>query len=126
MTEAILKSQLMKVLRPALPGFVCIRHEDRITSGIPDISITGNKRTTWVEVKFADPKFASKGIQELTALRLALAGHCVYVVYYADKFEQVTYIIKPCDIGKERQTWFHKAPGFNHQFVIDYIKEEHK
>jgi len=125
MNESILKSQLVKLARDTMPGFVIIRHEDRITSGIPDISISGNKKTTWLEVKYGTPKFASKGIQELMCNRLAIAAFaCYYVIYLERSGEKWTHIVHPRDVGNEEH-WLHFTSGFNHQFVIDSIKKEH-
>ena len=83
MNEASLKQALVALMRAELAPFVIFRHEDRITSGIPDISVTGNRHTSWWEVKFANPDFKCPGIQELTALRLAAAGHACFFVIYA-------------------------------------------
>lgn len=79
--EASLKGDLVRELRASLPGAVVLRHEDKITSGIPDISVTLGRVTTWLEVKLAAPSFSSKGIQALTCRRLARQGSCLYVIY---------------------------------------------
>jgi hypothetical protein len=130
--EAILKASLCQEARAQLKRFVVIRHEDRFTHGIPDMSVTGNKTTSWWEVKHAlsingrEPDFESKGIQELTMRRLALAGRAAYVVYWERGLEHRTYILQVGDLGNPN--WAEDVPhvdGFNHNFVIDYIKEVH-
>lgn len=128
MNERILKAALMKELRSSLPHFVAIRHEDKLTSGIPDISVSGNKKTTWIEVKYGDPSFASKGIQELTLSRLSRAAHdAFYVVFILDKLkDKWTYIVAPQDIGKKPSDWPLFSRGFDHAFIIEYIKEKHR
>ena len=126
MTEATLKSALVKDLRYFLPGYVILRHEDRITHGIPDITVTGSGKTTWIEAKFANPKFQSRGIQELTLSRLALAGSAFYIVWSLDKFgDRLTYIVSPKDIGKPMDEWENVSSGIDHKFVIDHIRRTH-
>ena len=125
MNEQTLKAQLVKELRFFLPNFVIIRHEDRITSGIPDISITGHKIGSWWEVKNANPKFASKGIQELMMLRLANSGFAYYVVYYDYQDVQRTYIVDPKDIKKPIDTWKVFVPGFDHRWIVLQVKDLH-
>lgn len=125
MNEAELKSRLMEYLRRSFPGYVIFRHEDKITSGIPDISVTGSELTTWMEVKYANPKFASKGIQELTMLRLSLASSAFYVVYYEKNKERRTYIVEPQDIGRSIDLWTNSTEGFDHSWVVAFIKERH-
>ena len=57
MNEATCKAALCKVLRAKLPPAESrvYRHEDAWTGGIPDISITANGHTLWVEVKLDRP-----------------------------------------------------------------------
>lgn len=50
-SERILKAALCRRLR-TLPGVVVFRHEDRFTGGIPDISVSRDWKTVWIEVKF--------------------------------------------------------------------------
>jgi len=118
--EANLKGELCKYIRDN-SRFVVIRHEDHLTHGIPDISVTGNKKTVWIEVKFGDPKFESRGIQELTMKRLALAGLAFYVVYYQQLNERRVYIVHPNDIGKDFSEWSDFVPGFDHSWVFEEL-----
>lgn len=123
--ETPLKAALMKVMRTELPRFVVMRHEDRWTSGIPDFSVDGAGRTSWYEVKHADPEFDSEGIQELTCLRLAVASYCRYVIYYENKdgAEKRTMIVHP----KHLHALIPEAsvPGYSHAFVAAYIRRVH-
>ena len=121
MTEAALKGDLVKRFRTRLPAAVILRHEDRFTHGIPDISITYGKRTIWLEVKLADPNFTSKGIQDLTMLRLANAGFGWFVVYWTKNKEKRTYIVDPKDIGKPIEEWENYFDGFNHDWVVEFV-----
>lgn len=125
MTEANLKTILVQLARAQMKSFVVIRHEDRFTHGIPDITFTGMKLTTWIEVKHATPGFQSKGIQELTMLRLGVASSAYYVVYWEKKLVRRTYIVEPSEIGKSWEEWTRYTDGFNHQWVLDFIKGVH-
>jgi len=128
MNEAKLKSALMTHLRTpgVLPvGFVPLRHEDRITAGHPDISVTGHGWTTWLEGKHANPAIRSRGIQELTMLRLGRAGRAFYVIYYEhDKDIKETLIVHPSKMDSWKETP-HRAAGFNHRYVASFIKQTH-
>jgi len=127
MTEAVLKGILVKLLRTEIPSAVVFRHEDRLSHGHPDISFTCNRKTTWIEVKFANPDFVSKGIQELTMLRLDLVGSAIYVVYSQTKEGlKYTYIVYPREIGEPTGQW--RIPpfgGFAHKSVCNYLQELH-
>lgn len=127
MTEAILKGALVKEFRASLPEYVTLRHEDRLTSGIPDITTTGDKMTSWLEVKFANPNFQSRGIQDLTLLRLQKAGSGLFVVYreFPATHHRRTYIVNPRVIGIPMDDWQFFAEGFDHKWVVNHIKELH-
>ena len=42
----------MEQLRREIPEAVVIRHEDKFTKGVPDVSVTGFRRTLWLEFKW--------------------------------------------------------------------------
>jgi hypothetical protein len=83
MSEADLKNDLVQKMRKHLTGFVIFRHEDHRTSAIPDISVTGYRRTTWLEVKFADPSFDSPELQHLRMRQLEACGFGAWYVIYS-------------------------------------------
>lgn len=122
--EAELKAKLMKELRSLLPGYVHQRHEDRFSSGWPDISVSGNGKTSWWEVKHADPKWASKGIQELTCLRLAVTSFCCrYIFYHEREGVKRTLIVHPNNLRELLpEAWCN---GFNQRWLAEYIREVH-
>jgi len=126
MNEAILKAALVQETRAALKQAVVFRHEDKFTHGIPDMSVTYNGHISWWEAKYADPKFASRGIQELTMLRLNRAAHARYVVYWEQKHDKRTYIVEPAHIGQSVDLWPNFVEGFNHTFVVEYIRRHHQ
>ena len=122
--EANLKAALMRALRDVLPDFVHQRHEDRFSSGWPDISVSGYGRTSFWEVKHADPRFSSNGLQELTCLRLALASfHCRYIVYHENHGIKRTLIVHPNHIGDLLPEF--SCAGFNHTWLVEQIRKVH-
>ena len=123
--ESQLKSKLMELIRDGLPGFVAIRHEDVRRAGIPDLSLTGYGKTSWIEIKHGTPDFDSTGIQELTMLRLAAAGYARYLVYIEnqDGSNKRTLIVHPKRLKDlEPEAW---CLGYNHRWVIDFLKDRH-
>lgn len=126
--EAELKRRLLDRIHDALPRFVVIPHVDA-KNGVPDWSVTGNGFTSWLEFKHATPAFASKGIQVLTARRLAAAGHCRYVVFWECAGCKMTYIVHPREvqIGRNAAIAFDvpAAEGFDFNFVIDHVRKVH-
>lgn len=51
MTESQFQSKLRRALQARLPKAVIWKHNDRFTAGIPDLSVTHEGRTTWLELK---------------------------------------------------------------------------
>jgi hypothetical protein len=125
MTEAELKDGLVKTLKKQLGNAVVLRHEDKNTAGIPDISVTYLGRTIWMEVKYAFPYTEGRGLQLLTCLRLAEHGICWFVVYKEVRGERQTLLVKPSDIIAKRLEETPDecmAAGFDHEFVADFIR----
>ncbi|MEN6605875.1 MAG: hypothetical protein ABFD60_01430 [Bryobacteraceae bacterium] len=128
MNEADIKGALMKRIREEFPGFVAMRHEDRLTAGVPDISLTGHRRTSWWEVKVERPDrpFESSAVQQRTMVRLARAGHACYIVYeFRADGTRCTHTVLPDDIGDWRNHSVH-IEGFNHNIVLEAIRVIHK
>ncbi len=127
-SEGKQKASLKKEMELVLPRFVIISHIDSL-NGIPDWSVTGNKVTSWLEFKSATPAFTSRGIQVLTARRLAAVGFCRYVIFWEDGKSKRTCIVHPRNVsfGHNPTT----APelfcdGHDNQFVIAYIRTIHE
>lgn len=129
MNESKLKSSFMFQVKTLLPNFLALRHEDVRTSGIPDMSITGAGQTTWWEAKYADPRFESTGIQELTMLRLAAAGYARYIVWEERRGIQRTLIVHPRAVHERSgwalvpETW---CVGFNHRWLVEQVMKAHR
>ena len=124
MNEAALVGRLLKKLRTSYPKAVVIKHADRITSGIPDISISWHGKTTWLEVKFANPNIIDRGIQRLMLKTLEREGSAFYVIY--DNLRNRTLIVLPQHIDRwEDDGAYRDADGFDHDLVVKLIKETH-
>lgn len=137
MNESELKTKLMAAMEVAMPGVVVIRHEDKYTSGIPDISVSWNRQTIWLEVKHVTPRkpFKSRSDQIVMCCKLARQGQCWYVIYH-EKTDWIkkTLIVQPDDV----KTWkrddrlefenlgiYNGVFGsFDHRFIARFVKEE--
>lgn len=128
MTEADLKDQLVAHLRAEFRGAVILRHEDKGTAGIPDLSFTWLGKTTWIEAKFANPYVRGKGLQDLICMRLAAAGNCWYVVWEVKQGVKRTLIVHPKDIqaGQLENTPDERMNvGFDHRLVASFLRRQH-
>lgn len=52
MNEASMTRDIIRDLRKAFPRAVIFKHHDLSTAGIPDMSVTFNNLTHWIELKF--------------------------------------------------------------------------
>lgn len=92
LNEAKISRELCKTLRSELQGpVVVIKHADMMTVGVPDTSVTWAGRTTWLEVKWLNPRLIDRGAQRLAIRQLAHAGACWYVLYTTER----TLIVHP-------------------------------
>jgi hypothetical protein len=121
--EALLKDLLIKAFAKSPYTLEATRHEDKITSGIPDVSVTTLGRTVWLEVKHANPSFTSRGVQELKMKKLALTGLSAYVVY--DEVAGKTFFFRPGllryddgNLGLWRTSNCVQEFGLAHDFVV--------
>lgn len=75
--------QLVRELR-TIPGVVVFKHADSLTAGIPDISVTGNGKTLWLECKVirtGTDRVPLRPLQHQTMIRLSQAGMAYYIVW---------------------------------------------
>jgi hypothetical protein len=128
--ESELKTKLMKELRAqckeANVSHLSLRHEDVARGGIPDISHSEHKLTSWWEVKHATPGFECDGRQEMTCLLLAAAAHaCYFIIYHetAEGEDKKVLIVHP----KQLRTLeaIHVIAGFKHAEVAQFIRRTH-
>lgn len=126
MNEAELKSKFVKLARKELVGSVIIRHEDKITSGVPDISLTWDqRRTAWLEGKYArEPLITGKKLQVIFGQKLEHQGFARFIVW-EDFGNDVlrTCIVKPSQIARDRTYAVEEyAIGIDHQFLVEYLR----
>lgn len=119
---------LLRLLRDEIEDRgVVLKHSDYALSGVPDITITWNGRTSWWEAKHATPRIQGTGLQHLTARRLAAAGHCWYIVYETHSANgDRTCLVRPEHVGENgyfRPDAFHT--GIDHAFILDFIRRVH-
>lgn len=129
-TESKLKAKLMRTILKDWPAAVAFRHEDRIRSGVPDISVSANLFTSWWEAKYANPVIRSRGIQDLTMRRLERAGVGYYVVYYNRHDTKRTCIVESHVLHDimDLQRWRTDClwtEGFDHTFVLAFMRRIH-
>lgn len=124
--EGELKSQFTEVMRQLFPEYVVLLYA---SAGAPDRSITAHGRTTTWEFKHGTPDFASPGLQELTCMRLAAAGHCRYVIWEERRGVQRTLICHPRAVH-DRIGWSIVAErwcvGFDHHWLAREIARAHR
>lgn len=102
MTEAAFSAKLRERFLRAMPGAVVFKHNDRITRGVPDTSVTWRDRTMWLEAKVRKGEAATDfpRLQWETVLRL---GRSAAFVVWRDP-ASVAYLVKPLSSGGE--AWF--------------------
>ncbi len=77
MKETDFTRKLKRELEHRLPQAVVLKHTDMLTAGIPDLSITHDGRTTWIEVKLA----SNRRIFEPLQLEILRRLHGWYLVW---------------------------------------------
>lgn len=135
MTEAKLTAKLKTALENGLAYAVVIKHCDAITAGVPDMSVTWNGRTTWLEIKrVVNGTLHSKGIQFLMLSRLAVVGSAFYIVF--DEKLNRTFMVPPYQL--KNKTYEDLALSGhplglglsgdgcpNNQIIVDCIRRRH-
>lgn len=126
MLEVKLSGDLVRILREELYGSVVFKHADSLTAGIPDISVTFQGRTTWIETKVARPRVKDREIQRLRLKQLWLAGQNAYYVVY-DIHNKWTFIYNPLQYTQFLASGNHSLlmsanPGIDHLSVASFIR----
>lgn len=127
MSEAALKSILARTLRDVLKPWVVFRHENRFGAGMPDVSVTGMRRTSWIECKLDVGKgLRSREVQDRKIMELATVGWAYYVVWVDRPNRCETIIAGPHELDNLAQVPAERrTPGLNHRWVADYVKALH-
>jgi hypothetical protein len=93
MNEATICSKLVQEYKAQLIGCVTIKHADRATIGVPDLSLTWSKRTSWQEIKYLrrqdlkefpllkPSKVLGDSAQRLMMANLKITGLAWYLLY---------------------------------------------
>lgn len=113
----------VRTLLPA-PRYMAFRHEDVRSVGIPDISVTSHRFTSWWETKHATPDFYTFGLQELNCKRLAQVGFCRYIIWFETPEVCKTLIVHPkhlTDLTPEAE-----AVGHDHHFITEFMRSVHE
>lgn len=123
MQEKDLVRRLKKTLETRLPGSVIIKHSDAMVAGIPDLSVTWQGVTTWLEVKHDVGKIITREIQRWMVKRLATQGRCFYVVY-RDRAKEGprTFVIDGAsDVHAAMESESYRN-GHDHDFVVEAVR----
>ena len=133
-TEATLKRELMRSLQTLLPDAVALRHEDRFISGIPDLSITFQGKTSWWECKYADPFCISSQLQRHLCACLARHGSwCQYIIFQrgiarpVDPRPRQIRVVNPEDFDQWDYLGRVLSDGrFDFHSLVRYFQEVHR
>jgi hypothetical protein len=126
--EAELKAIAMQELKRQRPQYII---QSFSTLGSPDRSVTGSGMTTHWEFKHGTPDFDSPGVQELMCIRLALHGHCRYVIWQEAPTGKMarTMIVHPRAVHA-RIGWALDPEafciGYNPRWLIEQIVKTHE
>jgi hypothetical protein len=126
-TEAYVQTQVLTRLRAVMRSAFIVKHADKFTFGVPDISVTDNKLTSWWELKFADPGFDSHATQREAMKKLERVGHCArYVIFdmHDEGRGRATYLVKPSLLDTFRLDGIRKQ-GFDYEWVINSVISTH-
>lgn len=121
MDESYLKRAVCQKLKENMQGAVIFRHEDKFTGGLPDIAVTWDDHTCWVEVKYDRPKSRAKvtGQQKLTLSRLMRHGRSLLLTYEESKDHS-----KWTRIQSGNGTTLGIRKNFDHQWAANMIQDE--
>lgn len=123
MKEAQVVRGIVEHFRKALPAAAVLKHADRVTRGIPDLSFTYGGNTLWCEVKRLSPNETRSGFREkVEPLQLALARHleaqgaCLYFISFIDGEERAS-VMRPHQVARLRE-----AERFDLDILAEYAK----
>lgn len=92
-TEHDLAKRIMPALKKRLEprGFIVLKHNDRRTAGIPDISVTGNTFTSWWELKVnGENGIVDTDLKRQLMLKFAMSSFSASYVILHSKLEILT------------------------------------
>jgi hypothetical protein len=130
--EKRLQAQLSSFFKHKMPAAVVYRHEGQRVAGLPDMSVTWNNHTSWLELKHAvNGHIRTREVQKVRMHDLARAtSRFWYVVYYEDKNGKRTYILRPEELfGSNYQLGTPEertSPGHDHMLVLRHVIGTHR
>lgn len=125
MKETQIVGKITAHLRKHLLGSVVFKHADRVTAGIPDISVTWRRHTIWFEVKVRrEGRMYTRDLQHVNMTRLSKQGSAYYVVFDLDTARSL--IVRPQDINGEEFIFqlYGIRPSVVTEFLQSTITEE--
>lgn len=94
MTENQRTRQLLAAIRQRYPHATCYKHNDQMTSGVPDASVTMSGRTLWIEAKRGRLKLTAIQRRTLAKLDKGSDGRAVAVVFEPTGWPHFAHIIQ--------------------------------
>jgi hypothetical protein len=130
-TEATVSRQLIRHLHTELPDALPLRHEDKFTKGVPDLSISLAGHTSFWELKYADPDIQSSKLQRYMCQQLDTRGFfCRYVIFrrgHAHHWPRQIRVVNPHDFAHWRTLGLVISSGaFDYRALVRYIQEIHE
>lgn len=126
--ESKYSSALLKKARETLPTAVFMKHINIRGAGVPDISMTWLKMTSWWEVKIYEKKIFTRGVQLLQCRKLAVLGHCYFIIYHLPL--QLTLVRNALHFPSEDDLHIGCDAVFpgrnNHRAVVDFMISIHE
>lgn len=124
MSEATLKTRVIRKIKETFPHWYVIAHHERTKHGVPDLSITGEGVTIWLELKYAKPALHARSIQDVTCQKLANAGgNCYYLIFFEAPRGRETIIATPGAVFND--TWITNyemcVPDFNFEAIMEWL-----
>jgi len=124
LNEASLSRDLVETLGAYLQGSVVFKHNEQVTGGLPDLSVTFRGSTVWLEVKFiVCGEIIDRDLQWITARKLAKHGKCFYVLYVMDEGAKSIWIVAPKDLDEWANKRVKYIDGHDHMGVAKFVEE---
>lgn len=132
MTEKDLTATCRRELQQGLAGALVLKHNDRMTSGIPDVSVSWKNATTWLEFKIHSVKWRPGQLE--TCVQLERQTQRCWIVVY-DRWDTTIYRPSRWPVEVDCSVFFHsgelwgcgavKLGGHNHKAIVQLVKETH-
>jgi hypothetical protein len=133
-TEGSVRRVLMDAIHTKLPEAVALRFEDRYTKGIPDLALALNGKTSFWEIKYADPHCMTSRVQHYLCEQLdSHAFHCRYLIFQRgiprapNARPRQIRIVSPHDFKDWKYLGLVISEGkFDYDALIKHFKQVHR